>query len=489
MTGEPRGAEPPLLRHLREVLAAEQHSFHMPGHKGGLGAPPLGVELLGPAVWEADVSELAGFDYLHGARSALVEAQGAAAVLLGADRTWFLVNGATVGNLAAILSTVNEHGALLLARASHRSVYAGLELSGAHPVYLPPVRNEALDSFFGVDPAAVNDALDRNRHIRAVHVTSPSYYGFTIPLHEIAEITRAHGVPLIVDEAHGTHFALHPDLPSPALACGADIVVHSPHKTLGSLTQSSLLHAREDLVDLDRLATLLQVLQSSSPSSLLLLSLDLAVHEMRDHGKERWGRAIELAGSVRERLSGTSAVRVYGDEVVGTPGIAGYDPCKLVVDVHDLGVTGHAAARWLKEHCRLNPEFGDLRRLVFSITPGDDESSADELVEAVLALERSEHGVVADERIVSLWPDVVPDWEITPREGATAKVMTVPADAAIGRISSEMIVPYPPGVPLLVAGELISPEVLDSMRQLLHAGCRMVGMTDPSGETLRCVDD
>lgn len=481
--------QPILVEHLRATQAAERRSFHMPGHKGGAGASPAGVAALGAAAYAADLSELGGFDYLHGPESALMEAQQAAAELFGADRTWFLVNGATVGNLAALLTTVSEHSALLLARASHRSVYAGLELSGAHPVYLPPVRNDELDSFIGVDPEAVDEALSRNRHIRAVHVTSPSYYGFTIPVEDIAEICQARGVPLIVDEAHGTHFALHPAMPPTALASGADVVVHSPHKTLGSLTQSSLLHARAGRVDLHRLGGTLQILQSSSPSSLLLVSLDAAVHEAATHGLEQWGRALELAQRARDGLADTRDLLVYGDEIIGTPGIAGYDPTKLVVDVHDLGISGHAAARWLRERCAINPEFGDLRRLVFSITTGDSEETVDLLVEGLHALDGSQHGAVVERKIVSLWPPTVPDWEITPRDGALSKVVAVLADDAVGRISSEMIVPYPPGVPLLVAGELISPEVLDSMRQLLAAGCRMVGMSDPTGATLRCVDD
>ena len=483
------GAEPVLAQHLRESQAAEEISFHMPGHKGGLGAPAAGIELLGEKAYAADLSELGGFDYLHGAATGIARAQSRAARLLGATRSWFLVNGASVGNIASIFTTVVDGDMLLVARGSHRSVYAGITLSGARPVYLQPERNDSLDGLFGIDVDGVEAALARNRQIYAIHVTSPSYYGFTIPVAEIAQIAAAHGVPLIVDEAHGTHFAFHPSFPRPALACGADVVVHSPHKTIGSLTQSSLIHHQGHLVDAARLDASLQMLQSSSPSALLMVSLDVALDEMARHGRERWTTALELAAQARVAIAGIAGLSIVGDEIVGTPGIAGYDPTKLVVDVHHRWETGHAAARWLREHCRINPEFADLRRLVFSITTGDTTETVGRLIDALEALAAAGHHVDEDRRIASMWPAAIPEAATSPRESASLESVMVSASDAVGRISSEMIVPYPPGVPLLVAGELISEEAVEAMHQLLDSGCRMVGMTDPTGATLRCVAD
>ena len=175
---------------------------------------------------------------------------------------------------------------------------------------------------------------------------------------------------------------------------------------------------------------------------------------------------------------------------MGTPGISGFDPTKLVVDVHGRWETCHAAARWLREHRRINPEFADLRRLVFSITPGDSPQSVDLLLDALAALAEAGDEIVEKSRIASLWPEEIPEMVMTPREGAGYVSMQVPTADAVGRIAAEMIVPYPPGVPLLVAGELISEEVVESMAQLLDAGCRMVEITDATGATLRCcVDD
>lgn len=476
-----------LESHIKEIRANEMASFHMPGHKGGQGAPPRGRALFGDELYATDLSELSGFDYLHGATGALVEAQRRAAQLFGAEKTWFLVNGATVGNIAAICTTVADGDALLVARDSHRSVYAGIALSGAHPIYLAPVRNDRLDGLYGIDIQDVRRALDEFPEIRALHITSPSYYGFTVPVQAIAELAHDHNLPLIVDEAHGTHFVFNPDFPATALSCEADLVVQSPHKTLGSLTQSSLLHLQGVRVSSSRLQSNLAMLQSSSPSALLLLSLDLAIQEMGAHGNARWLGAIALANRVRQELSEIDRIDVYGPEITGYPGIWGFDPTKVVIDVDGLGTTGFAAGRWLKSSWHINPEFADLRRIVFSITIGDTDDSVGLLIQAVRALVENQHDFHEHPSLISLWPSSLPRKLLSPRVAQQRESVQVATGNAIGRISAEMIVPYPPGVPLLVAGEQISPEVTATMRQLIAAGCRIVGLADSTGETLRVI--
>jgi len=480
------GVEPALARELRTAWAAETHSFHMPAHKGGRGAPPLAHELLGTAAFIADLSELGGFDYLHAPAGGLLEAQQRAADVFGADRSWFLVNGATVGNLAALLAVVPDGGKVLLARGSHRSVYAGLVFAGAVPVYLPPVRNAALDGLFGVDPEDARRALEAHPDICAIHVTSPNYYGFCVPVAALARLAHDHGIPLIVDEAHGTHFAFHPDFPRSALADDADLVVHSPHKTLGSLTQSSLLHVRGTRVDAGRLAAALQMLQSSSPSALLLVSLDLACAAMADSGYERWSVALDLAAEGRRRLNKIDRLEVYGADLAGEPGIMETDPIKLVVDVGGLGLTGFAAAAWLRAHRGLNPEFADLRRLVCSMTVADDDSAVDALVDGFSALADAVPVVSVTAEIASEWPTEIPEMVLTPRQASQQPARAVPLADAAGMVVTEMVMPYPPGIPLLVPGERITPAVLVALDQLRGAGCRLVGMADPTGDTLGC---
>jgi len=459
----------------------------MPGHKGGQGAPGLGVELFGPALYGLDVSEMAGLDYLHSPSSALLAAQHSAAAVFGADRTFFLVNGATVGNLAAILAHAGEGAPVVIARNSHRSVYAGLVLSGAHPTYLPPVANRLLDGLFGIDLADLARALDDDPTVAFVHVTSPSYYGFTLPLQAIVAITSAAGVPLIVDEAHGSHFVFSDLLPASALETGADVAVQSPHKTLGSLTQSSLLHVRGTRVDTERVGQVLQMIQSSSPSALLLASLELTIDEMAREGARRWERAVGLANSARAAIGAIRGVAVHGEEVVGTPGVAGYDPCKLVVDVGGLGISGPHAAAWLRSAQGVNPEFSDLRRLVFSVTTGDDDSSVEILIDALSELATADVARLGEGKpLIPRWPVAPPEIALTPRAGFAVPAQPLELNDSLGKVAAEMVVPYPPGIPLLVPGEMVSQAVVATIVQMLEEGVHLVGMSDPSGRTLRC---
>ena len=476
-----------LSRHLRETQAADRAPFHMPGHKAGTGAPAAGLEILGRAVYEADVSELGGFDYLHGARTAIADAQAMTAELLGAQRSWFLINGATVGNIAAICATVGDGEQLLVARGSHRSVYAGIWASGAVPVYLPPVRNRELDGLFGVDPDDVRAALSTNPGIRAIHVTTPSMFGLTIPLPEIAAVAAERELPLIVDEAHGTHFAFHPDLPATALSLDADVVVHSPHKALGSLTQSALVHHQGDRVDPHRLDRALQMLQSSSPSAPLLVSLAATLDEMARRGEALWGEAIALAAQARDALAADATLAVYDEALAGSPGIAGLDPAKVVVDVGRSGLTGFAADRWLIAEHGIRAEAADLRRLVFSVTMADTAATIAALIDGLKAFSEHASGQVTESPIISAWPLGNPEMALTPRAAGGAPTESVAIANAAGRVSGEMVVPYPPGIPLLVPGEVVRAEILDALGELRDAGCRIVGMAGADGTTLTCL--
>jgi lysine decarboxylase len=265
------------------------------------------------------------------------------------------------------------------------------------------------------------------------------------------------------------------------------VVVHSPHKTLGSLTQSSLLHLRSGRVDAERVDALLQMLQSSSPSALLLVSLELALEEMALDGRRRWGGCLDLAARARAELA-TAGVNCYGDEMLGRSGIAAYDPTKLVIDIADRRMTAPEAALWLAEARAIRPEFTDLRRLVFSLTIADDDASANELVASLVALAAEAPVAPADTRLAAVWPHTVPARALTVREalmGAGRATQELPLGAALGAVSAEMVVPYPPGIPLLVPGEIVDDAVVATIAQLRAQGVRIVGMAAPT--TLRCL--
>jgi arginine/lysine/ornithine decarboxylase len=477
--------EPAIAGEVRACWANEVRSFHMPGHKGGQGAHELAAELIGHAALRVDLSELSGFDYLHSASGAVARAQCHAARLFGARQSFFLVNGATAGNQAAVLATVGDGERILMFRHSHRSVYAGVALAGAIPVYIDALHDAELDLAATGDPAMARAALQRNPGIRAIHVTRPNYYGFCCELAPYVALAREYAIPLIVDEAHGTHFAFHEAFPQSALVAGADIVIQSPHKTLSSLTQSSLLHVNGERIDVLRIAQTLSMLQSSSPSTLLLLSLDIALAQMAQNGRPLWGAAIELAQDARRRINTGGKLNCYGRELGGRAGIAALDATKLVVDVSALGMSGFAARVWLKQHCKINAEFADLRRIVCSMTIGDDSRSADILVEALSELRDAYDmpGVPIPRKPVGVYPP--PRAAMSPRQAGGRRSMAVARGEALGHVAAEFVIPYPPGIPLLVPGEVIDSDVLRVMETLSAAGCNMVGPADANISTLR----
>ena len=486
--------------------------MHMPGHKGGPGASALARSLLGQAAFHADVSEMGGYDYLHAPEGALAEAQAAAAALFGAEQTFFLVNGSTVGNQAAILACCGDGDALVMLRGSHRSVYAGAMLAGAVPSYVPMEYDVERDGWFLGDVSALTSLADRSRpsglsgltgplgpfggRLAAVHVTRPNYYGMAADLAPWVEFAHERGVPLIVDEAHGSHFGFDSRLPASALSLGADIVIQSTHKTLGALTQASMLHVgigAGGRVDAGRIARALQMLQSSSPSALLTISLDLARDALETAGAAALDGVIDLAQTLRGAaalLPGFSPVRTD-------------DLTKVVIDVAGTGRSGFAVAVALRSEEGVWVELADFRRIVLSITAGDDSDSVAIVAEALRRVHArgSSEATVPNATVAANAPSApaapdpdrplpsmpLPAMVVPLRRAERAPDEVVGLGRAVGRVVAEFVIPYPPGIPLVVPGERIDNEVLAALARFIEAGCRIVGPHDPTLGTLRVI--
>ncbi len=469
----------PLVDALRRSQAHERRSFHMPGHKGVPG--PLD-EVLGRGISASDVSEMDGwFPYLHAATAELTEAQSLAASRWGAHLTYFLVNGSTVGNLAAVLSCVSEGDELLMCRGSHRSVYAGLSLTGASPVYLLPAHHRYLNGEFtvSIDDAAM--LLDRHPKVRAIHLTRPNYYGMCTDIDAFVQLARDRRTPLIVDEAHGAHFGLHPDLPRSAVAAGADVVIQSTHKTLGALTQASMLHLRRGAVDERRLTQQLQTLQSSSPSVLLSTSLDIARAASTE---THLARVIDLARRARRELGSIVGLRVLSDELIGDGGVVEVDVTKMVIDVRDLHRNGFGVAAELRSEHGIGVELADGERIVCSITVGDTEESVDDLVRALRSFAPSHEP--SGLPVPAL---VAPSLALTIRTAEHQRAVSIPLSQAIDRVCAEYVIPYPPGIPLVAPGEVLTPAVIEAIDRFQQAGSRIVGPSDPTLATIAVVND
>lgn len=477
-----------LANELQRCWSTEKYSFHMPGHKSGASVHPLAIELIGQSAFRADVSEIGGFDYLHAPIGNMRKAQELAAQVFGAEYTYFLVNGSTVGNLASFIALVNERDKVLLSRSSHQSVFNGLILSGASPVYLPSLYHASLKGHFGIDVSLAEKLLQDNPTIRAIHLTRPDYYGMCLDLIPFVELAQKYKIPLVVDEAHGAHYVFSPLLPSSALSNGADIVIQSPHKTLNSLTQSSLLHLSSKLVDRFQLEQALRVTQSSSPSALLLLSLDITCAWLASEGQTLWERAVKLAEFARERVNQVKGICCYGTELVNYPGIAAYDPTKLIVDFSKLDMTGFQVASYLRSNYGIGVELADEYHIVCSVTLGDTEEKLELLIGALKAIAGSHVSLSNSHHDSSIYAlPSIPNAILTPREAFQSPRKTTILQEAIGEISSEFIILYPPGVPILVPGETVDSDVIGYAIRMKEIGYSITGLADPTMATIQVV--
>ncbi|WP_196516141.1 aminotransferase class I/II-fold pyridoxal phosphate-dependent enzyme [Nostoc sp. WHI] len=479
----------PLLDTLKANAARPHAPFYTPGHKRGVGiAQPL-ADLLGTKIFRADLTELADLDNLFAPQGVIQEAQQLAAEVFGASQTWFLVNGSTCGVEAAILATCGTGDKIILPRNVHSSAIAGLILSGAIPIFLNPEYDPVLDIAHSITPNAVQSALQQHPDAKAVLTVYPTYYGVCGDLSAIANITHQYNIPLLVDEAHGAHFAFHPELPTPALAAGADLTVQSIHKVLGAMTQASMLHVQGNRIDCDRISKALQLVQSTSPSYLLLASLDAARQQMALHGKMLMSRTLQLANEARTRISRIPGLSIL-PQLGGSPGFVALDKTRLTVTVSGLGLTGFEADEILDEKFAVTAEFASLQHLTFIISLGNTSADIEQLVQSftTLATEYRRTNLTLNNHI---WQNLVSTvshgLHLSPREAFFAVSEILPLTQTSKRICAEIVCPYPPGIPVLMPGEVITKPVLDYLQQIQAMGGFISGCNDTSLKTLKVV--
>jgi lysine decarboxylase len=473
--------------------------FSTPGHKQGRGAPPEFREAFGPCALALDIPHDGGTYETHLAVDPLDEAERLAAALWGARDAVFLVNGSTTGNLAVLLTLGRPGRPIVVTRAMHKSLLAGLVLSGAQPVYVVPELHTESGLLLDVAPEAVERALQQHPGATAVAIVSPTYMGVTSAIGRLAAVARTYRVPLFVDEAWGPHLGFHPALPPAAIRSGADVAVTSLHKLAGALTQTALLLVGSDAVDAARLRAAVAMVQTTSPAAFLYASLDATRRRLALDGERLLARTLALAEKARHALASIPGLHVIGPEIVaGRPG-AGFDPTRLVVDVQGVGLTGLEAKRRLRRDYGIAAEMADLVSVVCLLTVGDTPETIEALVRAFTALAadaRSQGSRPHADRnaltallratgpIVAGAPQV-----LTPREAFFAPAERVPLACAAGRVAAEPITPYPPGIPVVAPGEAIRPEVVEFLRAGIAAGMRFNGASDPMLETIRVVRD
>jgi arginine decarboxylase len=478
----------PLIDALKACATRPHAAFYTPGHKRGHGiAQPL-ADLLGKTVFGVDLTELGNLDNLFAPQGVILQAQQLAAEVFGAKQTWFLVNGSTCGIEAAILATCGTGDKIILPRNVHSSAIAGLILSGALPIFLHPEYDAVLDIAHSITPTAVKSALEEHPDAKAVLAVYPTYYGVCGDLEAIAQITHQYNIPLLVDEAHGAHFAFHPQFPTPALAAGADLTVQSIHKTLSAMTQASMLHVQGNRIDIDRVTKALQLVQSTSPSYLLLASLDAARQQMALHGKELMSRTLQLADTARTRISQIPGLSVL-DISQKSPGFVALDQTRLTVTVSGLGLTGFDAEEILDEKLSVTAEFSSLQHLTFIMSLGNTQADIEQLVEGLKTLAEITPPP-AEKKALILWDDSFKmgnSVQISPREAFLSSTEILPLEQASDRICGEIICPYPPGIPVLMPGELITKPAIEYLRQIQATGGLITGCQDLSLKTIKVI--
>jgi arginine decarboxylase len=458
----------PLFEALLTYAEKVKAPLHVPGHKLGRAAPEAWRDILGPGALALDLTEAPGLDDLHAPDGVIAEAQALAADAFDAERSFFLVGGTTAGLQALILAACAPGDTLAVPRHAHRSILGAMILAGVKPSWVRMLFHEELDIATHLDPTSLESALPS---AAAALLVNPTYYGVTGRLAADLQQIRRWGIPALVDEAHGTHFGFHPAMPPTALSLGADGVVQSTHKTGGSLTQSSMCHlGHGHALQEQRVREMLRLVQSTSPSYLLMASLDLARRDLALHGHSMWERALDLAQVARQRLAALRGIRIHHAD----------DPTKILIDVTARGLTGFQAAEWLWSR-GVAMESAGLGYVLAVLTPGDSLVIVDHLVEAVTALP---DGPGAPPRPPEPpWPEVV----LTPREAYLGPKASLPLEAAVGRVAAELVAPYPPGIPVVAPGEKLTADVVAYLRRAVEAGHHLQGPADPQLHSIQVV--
>ncbi len=455
------------MEHLFDKLQAyareEIYPCHMPGHKRqGWGKLPK-------ELYQLDITEIEGFDNLHQPEGILLNLQKKAAEIYGAEESFYLVNGSTCGILSAVSCALPRGGHLLMARNCHRSAYHAAYLRDLKPSYLYPPCLEEYEVFDAVTPLQVRKALEREPHIGAVLIVSPTYEGRIADVGAVAEIAHDKGIPLIVDEAHGAHLGLRRGDPLNSCQLGADLVVHSVHKTLPSLTQTALLHVNGSLVDRERLRRFLHIYQSSSPSYLLMAGIDNALAYVEKDGDRAMDRFQKHMKETRKALRRCRHLKFLPED-------GRQDPGKLLISVKGTNLTGKQLYDILLQEYGLQMEMASGSYALAMFTLNDREEAFRRVTEALLEIdgrlrEGTENFFRWKEEIFRSCPDAISLGTAWDRN-----TELVPLEGSVGRHGGDFICPYPPGSPLVVPGEVITEEMCRLVRKYIEEGLSVQGV-------------
>lgn len=480
--------ETPIFSVLKDVYVARNViPFHVPGHKQGAGIEKNFYEFMGANPFKIDVTIFEMVDGLHNPKTHIKRALELAADAYGAKESFFCINGTSGGIQAMIMSVVKAGDKILVPRNTHKSVNASIILSGAQPVYMEPEIDIDNGIAHGIAPETVEKTLGENPDASAVLIINPTYYGVATDLRKIVKIVHEYDIPLLVDEAHGPHLKFSEELPLSAMEAGADACAQSTHKIIGAMTQGSILHIQGDRISGNRVRQVLSLLQTTSPSYILLASLDCARKQIALEGRELIKKSIERANRLREEINKISGFRSFGREVLDGRGRYSFDPTKVTISARELGYTGYQLERVLVDKYNIQPELSDFYNVLLVTTYADTDKS----IASVLSALKSISAEMEHQENIPNFKDIpkIPEMVQIPRESFFSKKTRKYLKDAIGNISGEFIMAYPPGIPIICPGERISEEIIDYVEDLKNAGLSVQGLEDTNLESINIIEE
>lgn len=465
----------PIREALERMKRARLVPFDVPGHKRGRGNPELAA-FLGAACLDVDVNSMKMLDNLCHPVSVIKDAEMLAAEAFRAAHAFFMVSGTTGSVQAMVLSAVGRGDKIIMPRNVHRSAINALILCGAIPIYVNPGIDETLGIALGMHVEDVAAAIARHPDAKAVFVNNPTYYGICSPLRAITELAHAHGMKVLADEAHGTHLYFSDRLPVAAMDAGADMAAISMHKSGGSLTQSSILLCA-DTMPLGYVHQIINITQTTSASYLLLASLDISRRNLALRGRAVIDKIIDLVSYARDEINAIGDYYAYGRELIDGAAVFDFDTTKLSIFTCPTGLAGIEVYDILRDDYDIQTEFGDIANLLAYVSVGDRPKDIERLVAALAEIRRSYRKDPAKTlRMEYMDPVVI----CGPQDAFYAEKESLPVAETAGRICTEFVMCYPPGIPILAPGEKITDEILTYIRYAKKKGCQITGPEDMS---------
>ncbi|AFS78772.1 arginine decarboxylase SpeA [Gottschalkia acidurici 9a] len=476
--------ETPLFDAVKKYVDDGVTPFHVPGHKHGRGISEL-RDYIGSKALNMDVNGMADLDYFNNPTGVIYESEKLLASAFGAEEAFFLLNGTTSGIHAMIMSVCKPGDEIIIPRNAHKSVIGGIILSGAKPVYIYPEVNDEIGIANGVTVEKVERAIESHPNAKAVLIINPTYYGYTSDIKSIVKIAHEKNMLVLVDEAHGPHMHFHDALPLTAMESGADMSVISMHKTCGSLTQSSALLIRNKKISPRKVRDILNLIYTSSGSYLLMCSIDIARKQIAIKGRDMLENTLQIARWAREEINKIDGLYAFGKELIGKSGCFDFDETKLSINVIKMGYTGYELESILREEYNIQIELADLNNILAIISIGDRLEDIEKLVKALkdISLKNKKQIYNKVEYIPAYTSNM-----ISPREAYYMNKRLLKLSESEGKIAGEMVMAYPPGIPVICIGEVITKEIIDYINILKNEKCQLQGTTDPLVNHIKVLD-